>query len=349
MWAKVLAAFGAPILAALLVAGVLIATHHTAVPKLALPSVPSSAQVATSASSAKPIPPDACLGKVPSHFAGIAVKKRIEQNIGSFATATGHAPQIVEFYNPFRKDFAAHEALRVVDSGQIPLVQLNLYRVTSRQIADGVYDHHLKKYAQEVKDFGCVIILSLGHEMNGWWYPWGSHGGTTPAEFIAAWRHIHDVFANQGTRNVIWSWDPTHQYKSPSVGKIATPASEWYPGNDYVDWVGIDGYLNLDINGHPQNFKEIFGFQLNDIRHIAPHKLIYLAETAVGPGPTAQKQIANLFAGLSGYHMAGLIWFDYLGRLDQTGKHKDFRLQQRAGDAALYNKLLSRFLRQGAL
>jgi hypothetical protein len=96
---------------------------------------------------------------------------------------------------------------------------------------------------------------------------------------------------------------------------------------------------------HLNNIKEIFGSHLKSIRHIGPHKLVYLAETAVGPGSAAQNQIANLFDGLSAYHLAGLIWFDYLGRLDQTGKHKDFRLQQRPDDAALYDKMLSRFLR----
>jgi mannan endo-1,4-beta-mannosidase len=351
MWAKIAAAFGTPILVTLLVGGVLVATHHTVVPAIALPSAAATANLAASTESPKPIPPGPCIGKIPAHFAGIAVKRRIDENSATFAKATGRSPQIIEFYNPFLNPFAEREALKVIKAGRIPLIQLNPRNVTSRQIAAGVYDHHLTAYANAVRSFGCVIVLSLGHEMNGWWYPWGSTGGTTPAEFIAAWRHVHDVFAKQHADNVIWSWDPTHQYKSPTPGKVATPASEWYPGKDYVDWIGIDGYLNYDINGHPQNFKEIFGYELSDIRRIAPHKLIYLAETAVSPGSAALKQIDNLFAGLSQYHLAGLIWFDALGRADQTGKRKDFRLQQkeRAEDAALYNKLLSRFLRQGVL
>jgi mannan endo-1,4-beta-mannosidase len=327
---------------------VLVATHHTAVPAIITPSSAATANLATSTESAKPISPAPCLGKAPSHFAGIAVKTNIERNVATFTRDTGHAPQIVEFYNKFGNDFADFQAQKAVDAGQIPFVQLNLYHVTASDIAAGDYDRYLKRYANQVKNFTCVIILSLGHEMNGWWYPWGSHGGTTPAEFIAAWRHVHDVFAHQGATNVIWSWDPTHQYKSPSAGKIATPASEWYPGSQYVDWVGIDGYLNLDVNGHPQNFKEIFSYQLQNIRHVAPHKLIYLAETAVGQGSAAQKQIANLFDGLNAYHLAGLVWFDYLGRLDQNGNHKDFRLQQRPDDAALYDKMLSQFLGRGA-
>jgi hypothetical protein len=53
-----------------------------------------------------------------------------------------------------------------------------------------------------------------------------------------AWRHIHGIFAAAGAINVIWSWDHSHQYRYR-----ATMASRWYPGNAYVDWVGIDGCL----------------------------------------------------------------------------------------------------------
>jgi len=273
------------------------------------------------------------------------VKQRIEANTRTFREVTGHKPQIVEFYNPFLSPFSERQASEVVKEGEIPLVQLNYFHVSVRKIAEGVYDHHLIRYARDVKSFACVIVLSLGHEMNGWWYPWGSQTGITPAEFIAAWRHIHDLFAREGVSNVIWSWDPTHQYKSPPApGKIATPASVWYPGPKYVDWVGIDGYLNYDKDGQPQNFAEIFDYQLRDIRRVAPHKLVYLAETAVPKGPAASKQIDNLFAGLKAYHLAGLVWFDAIGRIDQTGKHKEFRLQTRPNDAAHYKEQLSQFL-----
>jgi mannan endo-1,4-beta-mannosidase len=345
MWVKIAAALITPVLAVVLVVGVLTATHHTVVPDLALPSVPPAANFTASGASTKAIPPGPCLGKVPTHFAGLAVKKRIAENASSFQLVTGREPQIVEFYNPFKQPFAEFEAMKVINAGQIPLIQLNPYGVTARQIADGVYDRHLKAYADAVRDFGCVIVLSFGHEMNGWWYPWGVLGNTTPQEFIAAWRHMHKVFAQERARNVIWSWDPSHQYSSPKPGKIASPASEWYPGNKYVDGSGLDGYLGKDTNGHPQTFREIFGFQLNDIRHIAPHKLVYVAETGVAPGPAALRQIGELFAGIQKHHLAGLVWFDAMGQPDATGKPKEYRLQQIPSEARVYERQLGDFLR----
>jgi beta-mannanase len=342
MWAKIAVGLVTPLLALVLVAGVLIASHHTAVPPLSLPSV-SSASVTTS-SSGRTTGNDRCLGRISKHFAGLAVQNGIETNTASFAQVTGHVPQVVEFYNPLRKDFAVGEAKAVIKAGEIPFIQLNPKGRPPSEIAAGKFDKHLRAYAKAVKAFGCAIILSFGHEMNGWWYPWGEPW-TTPHEFIAAWRHIHDIFNSVGAGNVTWSWDPSHQYSEVGVGKVASPGSEWYPGNKYVDIIGIDGYLGHDKNGNAQNFKEIFGFQLHDIRHIAPHKLVYLAETGVAPGPAATKQIKELFAGLNAYDLAGLIWFDAVGQADATGTLKQYRLQRKPGEAAVYKNQLSEFLR----
>jgi len=66
-----------------------------------------------------------------------------------------------------------------------------------RAVASGRYDGYLRRTARAVAAFRCPLVLSLGHEMNGSWYSWGfTH--TTPAVFIAAWRHVHDVFARAG-------------------------------------------------------------------------------------------------------------------------------------------------------
>lgn len=343
MWVKIAVGLATPLLALVLVAGVLVASHHTSVPPLSLPSV-SSATVTTSSSGQTSAGSDRCLGHISKHFAGIAVQNEIVKNTTTFAQATGHAPQVVEFYNPLRKNFAVGEAKAVIRAGEIPLIQLNPKGTPPREIAAGKFDKHLRDYAKAVKAFGCAIILSFGHEMNGWWYPWGEHW-TTPQEFIAAWRHIYDIFTSIGVGNVTWSWDPSHQYSQVGARKIASPASEWFPGSKYVDIIGVDGYLGYDRNGHPQSFKEIFGFQLHDIRQIAPHKLVYLAETGVAPGQAATKQIKDLFAGLAAYHLAGLLWFDAIGQPDATGTPKDYRLQHQPEEAKVYTRRLGDFLR----
>ncbi len=71
--------------------------------------------------------------------------------------------------------------------------------------------------------------------MNATWYPWS---GSDPATYRAAWRRLHDRFSQVGLAesSVQWIWSPN----SNDVG--AHRAETFYPGDDYVDWIGIDGY-----------------------------------------------------------------------------------------------------------
>lgn len=80
------------------------------------------------------------------------------------------------------------------------------------------------------------VAISFGHEMNGHWYPWGTKD-TTAATFVKAWRHIHDLFQEEGATNVVWVWSPNVVNPVPSV-----KLEPYWPGDAYVDWVGIVGY-----------------------------------------------------------------------------------------------------------
>jgi beta-mannanase len=104
-------------------------------------------------------------------------------------------------------------------------------------IADGYYDNYLRSFAQSVRDFRYPVVIGFGHEMNANWYSWG-YGQTSPSIFVAAWRHIVMLFRSQRASNVTWLW--TLQADEPGTGPIAW----WWPGEKYVTWVGIDGYLS---------------------------------------------------------------------------------------------------------
>jgi mannan endo-1,4-beta-mannosidase len=333
MWPKILAAIAMPLVVAAGVGALLVKTHHTKVPALSLPAIPSPAPTLSPGKGPGPTLTayqNACSGKIPMPFAGIAVNNAIGQRVTAFHQMTGARIRVVEFYNPFPGPFQAYEAQQATKLGALPLIQLNPRKITMSDVVAGRYDADIKRYATQVKAFGCHILLSFGHEMNGWWYPWG-RPWTQPSVFIAAWRHIHDIFAAEGAENVIWSWDPSHQYAEFKAGKAASLASEWYPGDRYVDWVGLDGYLNPG-----QNFKEVFSHQLASIASVAGSKPVYLAETGVAPNIHEIRQMDDLFAGISRNHIAGLIWFD------QNAKQK-WRLQGRPTAVAEYRKLVARY------
>jgi mannan endo-1,4-beta-mannosidase len=322
---RAIAALATPAVAAVAIGGVLVATHHTSVPPLTPSSSPAVAQSSSpGAAGARNSAPRQCdHASIPraggQPFLGIATNPELNKHVKSFQAATGAHMTLVEYYNPFVKPFQEWEAKQAVAVGDVPFIQLNPRGIDLWQIAHGSYDSHIRQYARAVRAFGCPVMLSFGHEMNGWWYSWG-RPDTSPAAFIAAWRRIYDIFRAQHVTNAVWSWDPTHVDRG-----AASLASEWFPGNAYVNWVGIDGYL---LAG--QSFFDVFHVQLRNIRHIT-NKPIFLAETGVAADPRQAWQVANLFAGLAKFHIDGLIWFD----LD---RRQPWRLQGRPAALAAYRR-----------
>lgn len=117
--------------------------------------------------------------------------------------------------------------------GAIPLVTMGLGSgVTLAEVAAGGQDAAIKKWAQEAKAWGHPFFFGPWWEMNGAWYPWGRS-----PDFVAAWRHFHDVVVTAGATNVTWTWITNAIWSDPE-----SDPTQYYPGDAYVDWVGIDSY-----------------------------------------------------------------------------------------------------------
>jgi len=92
--------------------------------------------------------------------------------------------------------------------------------------------------------------------MNGDWRPWcAGVNGNTSAEFVSVWRKVYSIFRREGATNARWVWSPISQCGD------STPFKEPYPGDDYVDWVGLDGYNwgTMQYWSRWQRFTEICG------------------------------------------------------------------------------------------
>ncbi|MCU1283032.1 MAG: glycoside hydrolase family 26, partial [bacterium] len=94
---------------------------------------------------------------------------------------------------------------------KLPLITWEPHEPLDEIIA-GTHDAVFHQRAQGARDLGVDILLRWGHEMNGNWYPWagankgGANGGS--AKYIAAYRHVHDLFVADGATNVAWVWCP---------------------------------------------------------------------------------------------------------------------------------------------
>ena len=105
-------------------------------------------------------------------------------------------------------------------------------------IIDGAHDAYLRVWAQRLRDWGRTIYLCPMPEPNGFWNQWSTViGKHTPADYIAAWRHMHAVFDTESAANVRWVWSP-NAGDMPAENRM----EEYYPGGDYVDILGLSVY-----------------------------------------------------------------------------------------------------------
>jgi hypothetical protein len=153
------------------------------------------------------------------------------QPVADFTSATGTQPNLVGYYSGWGERFQASYADTVREHGGTPILQWDPTSISIALIAAGGYDSYLRSFADSVSDFGHPVVIGFGHEMNAPWYSWG-YGTVPTSTFVAAWRHIVTLFRDEGTDNVTWLW--TLQADEPGTGPVAS----WWPGAQYVTWVG---------------------------------------------------------------------------------------------------------------
>jgi mannan endo-1,4-beta-mannosidase len=226
--------------------------------------------------------------------------------VQAFTTATGVKPDVVVYYSGWLEPFQVGFVTTVANEGAVPLVQMNPTHASVAAIAAGSYDSYLRTYAKAVRAYHRPVILSFGHEMNGYWYSWG-YTHTSPVAFVAAWRHIATLFRAQGAQNVTWLWTINTIHKKNGV-----PApGPWWPGDSYVNWVGIDGYYTSSSSV----FSSVFGPTIVYVRSLT-HKPVLISETSVTPASSQPEKIADLFAGTRLYGLLGFVWFDSVDKVD---------------------------------
>jgi cellulose synthase (UDP-forming) len=279
---------------------------------------------------AKPV--SAPLGASAGPIVGLYTGAQSWTPVAQWDSAVGASANLLLYYNGWGQAFDtqyatvahAHRATLVVDLD--PTGKLSV-----SQIAAGDGDAWLRSYAESVESFGYPVVISFGHEMNGNWYQWG-YNHTTPADFVAAWRHVVDVFRSVGASNVTWLWtvNATDPGNNSSV-------RQWWPGQQWVNWVGIDGYYYRPAD----TFSTVIGATLQEIRQFTNAPAL-VAETAVGTTSLRETQIKGLLAGVKAAHMLGFVWFD-VAQHDGI-YHQNWHLQDDPAALTEFKIALARYL-----
>ncbi|PZF59578.1 hypothetical protein DEJ23_00610 [Curtobacterium sp. MCSS17_008] len=279
----------------------------------------------------------------------------------------GRATNMVGYFQGFDQDFNASAVQRSWANGRLPMMtwetvpaktgndQPYVAGYTNQDVVSGKFDDYLASYAKALKANGMPVVIRLDHEMNGQWYNWseGSKQQNAPGSYVAMWQHVHDVFQANGANDyVIWNWSPSR------IDKLGNPKyqtldylRQYYPGADYVDWVGMSGYYRTAAE--QPTFQNTFGATLAQLRQVAPGKHILLNEIGAtetgGTVSDSQKSqwIDSLFDALADPTNRDVIGFAYFSQVattivDGARTTNDWRLDSRADSLATFAEGIAR-------
>jgi hypothetical protein len=219
-------------------------------------------------------------------------------SIGVWEKDTGTHPAMIEYYTGWGAQLDEAVVWAIHRAGAEPVIGIDTDKAPLSAVTAGQYDSWLKAYAASLGRLPFKVAVSVDHEFNGPWWPW-SFNRQSAAQFTAAWRHIHDVFAAQKA-NVTWIWAANVTY--PDTARLAP----FWPGDGYVNLVGLDGYYTTPSS----TFAAVFTPTIKQVRAFTG-KPILITETGANPASGRPRAIANVFAGASAAGVAGLIWVDH--------------------------------------
>jgi Glycosyl hydrolase family 26 len=217
----------------------------------------------------------------------------------------------VNFPINFMRTVRKHGGIPILSWGSesVP-AQVNEPAFSLNSITNGRYDNYIRNFAEAAAAWGRPFFLRFDWEMNGNWFPWDAKvGGQTAAEFVAAWRHVHQIFTQEGATNASWVWcpniDPYHLW---------TSLRRLWPGKNYVDWTCLDGYNWGTDRGVWKTFNQLYSTTYQNVtENIAPTKPMIIGEVASNSAGGSQSAwITQMFRELPVHYpkVHGLVWWD---------------------------------------
>ncbi len=259
-------------------------------------------------------------------------------------------PDIVMFYlqwpAPGHMDdarFPLESVRRIWDAGSVPCLTWEPMYIEGGHatalpatfITGGECDGYISRFASKAGEWGNPVLIRFGHEMNLNRYHWGTtkaeYGPDSPEIYKRMFRHVVKTARNAGGTNLLWVFCPNAE-SVPGAGGNGNcewnKAVNYYPGNSFVDVLGLDGY-NWGITrvqekhgwkSRSQSFDEIFRAPAKMLHEFAPDKPLFVFETAsVGTAREKKAWLKNAVFACSRLGISGLVWF-------QVNKENDWRL-----------------------
>ena len=230
------------------------------------------------------------MGSVPL---GVYMGSGQPRAVAYFGIQTGSKPSLASDYLPRTEGWAgmvtARSLKRILDAWSstryrlvlgVPMIPTRDGRPSGTLAAGaaGTYDSTFATLAQTLVHYGeGNAILRLGWEFNGTWYPWSVTTAAEAADFAAYFRNIVTAMRIVPGAAFRFVWNPTS-------GPEPEAAQNAYPGDSYVDYIGLDLYdqvwgIPMDPSlAWPRYVTETNGLQWLSSFAAAHHKPVTIPE-----------------------------------------------------------------------
>jgi mannan endo-1,4-beta-mannosidase len=208
-------------------------------------------------------------------------------------------------------------------------------------VSSGKEDSYLQRVAESMLAYPYSAHVRPWPEMNANWSSWQptadgrKPNGGTPPEFVAAWRYLVTFFHRRGVTNMKFVFTP-----DSSNWPSNTPVSSIWPGSDYVDLLGVDGYNwgNDGAGNTWRTFDTIFWGMYSILTSLDSVHPVWITETSskepqqedhwlypkesapVDPGNSKGIWINQMMSSRLFPRVEGIVWFN-------KRKERDWRLE----------------------
>jgi beta-mannanase len=274
-------------------------------------------------------------------FFGIDVPQADVGHVDRLSRQLGCAPTVMNRFVKLNSDITADTVRGLARGGRTPMISLEpwTWQMRSGQtwapdysldaLTRGVHDDALRDVARTLSSHHGRVLIRFAHEMNADWYPWGVVvNGNTPAGYVEAWKHVHDVMDHEAP-NLQWVWSPLAAWWPDAL-----PLASVYPGDAYVDYVAASGYGHGDDG---DTARSTFGRWHAEVRELTDRPALLSETGAEGPGKTAW--IASLVPFLHDHpDIRGFVWFNTSP--ETTGATGDYRIDDSRSHLEAFRRAL---------
>ncbi|MCZ6673767.1 MAG: glycosyl hydrolase [Verrucomicrobia bacterium] len=227
----------------------------------------------------------------------------------------GIRPQFVLFFRDLNtgRGFPAERVENAHAREMTPVISLEISRWGRgndtgylKEVTEGKFDKFFRQWAKDAKACGLAVILRFGFEMNGDWFPWGNQ----PESFINAWRRVYNIFKELECNNIQWMFSPNVLWAKRTAKK---DLYNYYPGDAYVDVIGLDGYNfgdHYDKWHKWQTYEEVFESSIRACMKF--NKPLYISEIGCADDLRKSAWIKDFLGKISkDERIKGFIYFNH--------------------------------------